>query len=100
MTVAPDTSSRLTIANNSTTKPQHLQNSMAPPRKSSTSRPSRRARKTVDDEINHETHANCTDVEDEAEDDELDASQGTAFQKVIVQGLQDVCVDSFTHLLT
>ena len=66
---------------------------MAPPHKSSTLRQSRNVRKPVDEDVDDDTHTDCMDLEDEAGDDEPDASQGTAFQKVIVQGLHDVCGD-------
>lgn len=56
--------------------------------------------KLVDDESDGEARTDCVDMENEAEDTELHASQGTMFQKVILQGLNDVCGDRIICSLT
>jgi hypothetical protein len=72
---------------------------MAPPRavkKSSTtalqtaSCQGRNARNQVADDVDDETQIECTDLNDEVEDDELDSSQATGVQNVILQGYQNV----------
>lgn len=81
---------------------------MAPPRtatKSNTiaaqsaSRHGSNARGQLNEEVDEETQTNCTDVNDEAEDDEPDPSQGTAVQNMIIGSLSNVCRDALTHTL-
>lgn len=56
-------------------------------------RQSRNARKPVVEEIDETPHTDCMDMDDETGDGEIDASQGTTFQRLIIQGLNDVCDD-------
>ncbi|KAF2630745.1 hypothetical protein BU25DRAFT_488894 [Macroventuria anomochaeta] len=71
---------------------------MAPPRtakKSSitaaqtASRQGPTARKQVVEEYDEDTQTDCMDMDDEVEDDQLDSSQGTAVQNVIMGGLSN-----------
>lgn len=54
------------------------------------SRQGRNARNQVADDVDDETQAECTDLDDKVEDDESDPSQGTGVQNVILQGYQNV----------
>lgn len=56
-------------------------------------RQSRNVRKPVTEEIDEEAHTDHMDMDDEMRDGEIDASQGTTFQRLIIQGLNDVCDD-------
>lgn len=56
-----------------------------------TSRQGRNARRQVMEEVDEDTHADGSmDVDDEAEDDEIHPSQGTAVQNMIIGGLSNV----------
>jgi hypothetical protein len=54
-------------------------------------RQSRNARSKVVEDVNDDDHADdSADVDDEAEDDDIEPSQGTAVQSMIIGGLNNV----------
>lgn len=60
------------------------------------SRRDRTAGKQAVESFDEETQTDRMDADEEADDDEIDPSQGTAVQKMILGGLQNVCHDVLT----
>ena len=69
--------------------PRTAGNGRRPPEQAA-SREGRSTRKEVAEEVNEDNETDRMDVDDEVEENDLDPSQGTAIQNVIIGGLLSV----------